>query len=510
MNCIDSFDRSVRCHPDQDAVRTDDGRRFTYAELDERTDRLASALDGLVGDDRIATIAHTSAEAIEAMVASQKRGAANVQLPFRASPGELVGMLEPTDASLLLFDASNVETALTVLDRTDIEVAVSVGGEATDRDNVRDYDALLDATDPERPESCGNEHGVLYTSGTTTASKGVLFDQDQLWYGSSQVVMEHGIDRHDVAVVTTPWYHMVTTDAWILPHLQAGATLVVQEAFKPTETLSLLDEHDATGLLAVPTQLHGLVDAARAGEYDLSALSYIRTGGSVVTEKLATEAGEYLSDGIYNTYGLTEGGPNLAFADPEIQREKPGTIGKESFTWELRVVETPADPAAFDPAAEVDAGETGEVIGRSPGMCDGYLGRPELSDELFTDGWLRTGDVARIDEDGYLYIVDRVDNMIISGGENIYPQEVEEVIARHPAIEEVAVVGLDDERWGSRVAAVVRTNGEVDEEALDQFLLDSDDVADFKRPREYTIVDAPLPRTSTGKIRREEVHTEFF
>ncbi|WP_198951565.1 class I adenylate-forming enzyme family protein [Halorubrum salipaludis] len=508
MNCIDAFDRSVRCHPKRDAVRTEDGRRLTYAELDERTDRLAAGLDSLVGSDRIATIAHTSAEAVEAMIASQKRGAANAQLPFRSSPGELVGMLEPTDASLLLFDAPNAETALAVLDRTDIEVAVSVGGEATDRDDVRDYEALLEETDPERPDPHGNEHGILYTSGTTTASKGVLFEQDQLWYGSTQVVMEHGIDRHDVAVVTTPWYHMVTTDAWILPHLQAGATLVIQEAFDPPETLSLIDEHDATGVLAVPTQLHGLVDAAEAGEYDLSALSYIRTGGSVVTEDLATAAGEHLTDGIYNTYGLTEGGPNLAFADPEIQTEKPGTIGKESFTWELRVVETPPSPDEFDPTAEVDAGETGEVIGRSPGMCDGYLDRPERTEELFADGWLRTGDVARIDEDGYLYIVDRVDNMIISGGENVYPQEVEEVIARHPDVEEVAVVGLDDETWGSRIAAVVR--GDTDEETLDEFLRDSDDLADFKRPREYVIGADSLPRTSTGKIRREEVHSEFF
>lgn len=511
MNCIDAFDRSVRCHPETDAVRTDTGRSYTYAELDERTDRLATALESLAAGERIATLANNCSETIETMIASHKRGVGNVQLPFMASPQGLAGMLEPTNASVLVFDDANVEKALEVFDRTDLSIGVSIDGTETGRNGIHDYHELLENAPAERPDPHGNEHGVLFTSGTTSVSKAVPFDQDQLWYGSTQVIMEMGVDTGDVALLTTPWYHMVTTDAWILPHLQAGATIVVQGSFDPSETLELVDEHGANGLLAVPTQLHALLDETKEGEYDLDTLSYIRTGGSIVTEQLSEMVHEHLCEGLYNTYGLTEGGPNLTFARPEAQHEKPGTIGSESYMWELRVVESAAHAGEFDPTAEVDAGETGEVIGRSPGMCEGYLGRPDATRNLLVDGWLRTGDVARVDGDGFLYIVDRVDNMIISGGENVYPQEVEEVLATHDAVDAVAVVGLDDEVWGERIAAVVRTNDEsLDSAALEAFCKESTELADFKRPREYTIVDRPLPRTDTGKIRRAEVHTEFF
>lgn len=511
MNYLDAFDRTVRCYPDTDAVRTDRGEQYTYAELDERSDRLANVLTTLAPDAQLATLARNRSQTIEAMIASQKRGLGNVQLPFMDSPGAIAGMIEPTTAKILLFDDATAEKALAVFDRTDLSIGISIDGAGTDRDDVYAYESLMKDADTERPSADDNEHGVLFTSGTTSTSKAVPFDQEQLWYGSTQVIMEMSIEPGDVALVTTPWYHMVTTDAWVLPHLQAGATLVIQESFDPPETLKLVDEHGVTGLLAVPTQLHSLVDAAKDGQYDLETLSYIRTGGSIVTEQLSELVNEHLCDGLYNTYGLTEGGPNLTYARPAAQQEKPGTIGKESFMWEIRVVNSAATADGFDPTDEVAAGETGEVIGRSPGMCRGYLDRPTATANLLVDGWLRTGDVARIDEDGFLYIVDRVDNMIISGGENVYPQEVEEVLATHESVEEVAVVGLDDDVWGQRIAAVVRTSdSELDSDTLDEFCQNNDDLANFKRPREYTISDRALPRTDTGKIRREAVHNEFF
>lgn len=509
MNFIDAFERAVRCHSSKTALVTEDGRSLTYAELDERTDRLAGALDEIAPGARVATIALNGIPAIETMIASQKRGIGNVQLPFRASPQGLVDMLEPTGAAVLVFDEANADTATEVLDRRGFDAAVHAGDD--DLEGVRDYETLVAEGDPDPPVGDGgNEHGILYTSGTTSAAKAVPFDQEQLWLGSTQVIMEMGIESTDRALVTTPWYHMVTTDAWILPHLQAGATLVVQSSFDPESSLRLVEQHDVTGLLAVPTQLHGLVDAQKRGEYDVSQLSYIRTGGSVVTEQLSERVAEHLTDGLYNTYGLTEGGPNLTFAHPTTQRENPGTIGKESFTWELRVVESTAPDVDPDPDATVDAGETGEILAKGPGMCDGYLDRPEATDRLFVDGWLRTGDVAEVDGEGNLYVVDRVDNMIISGGENIYPQEVESVLATHEAVEEAAVLGLDDERWGSRVAAVVTVDGDVTAEALDEFCRDHDGLADFKRPREYELTERSLLRTDTGTLRRAEIREEFF
>jgi len=513
MNFIDTFHRTVRRHSSDTAIVSDDGRSLTYGELDDRTTRLANALNERTGDRRAATLAVNGSTAIETMIASQKRGIGNVQLPFRDSPGGLSSMLETTDAGILVFDDANTEKALEVLDRTDIEYGVHAGEASIDREDVESYevvlsDASLDGVEPH----LDYEHGVFFTSGTTSTPKAVLFDQEMLWYGSTQVIMEMGIEETDTALVTTPWYHMVTCDAWILPHLQAGATLVVQSDFDPDETLRLAADHNATGLLAVPTQLHALVDRQAEAEYDIDALSYIRTGGSIATEEVVEKTSEYLTEGVYNTYGLTEGGPNLTFAHPSVQDEHTGTIGKESFMSEVRVVEA-ADPDEDpDPEETVDPGETGEVIVRGPGTCDGYMGRPEETEGLFVDDeWIRTGDIAEVDEEGYLYIVGRVDNMFVCGGENIYPEEVEEVIGTHDDVNEVVVVGVEDEQFGYRVACVVCSDtDDLTEDDLDEFCKDHDQLPNFKRPRKYVLTDGALPRTDTGTVERETVSTEFF
>ncbi|WP_408960223.1 class I adenylate-forming enzyme family protein [Natrinema sp. 74] len=513
MDFIETFDRTVRRHSSDTALVSDDGRSLTYQELDERATRLANALNERAADRRVATLAINGPMAIEAMIASQKRGIGNVQLPFRDSPGGLASMLEPTDAGVLLFDDANAEKALEVLDRTDIKGGIHAGETSIDREDVESYDVALSDAPLEEVEPHPNyEHGVFYTSGTTSTPKAVLFDQEKLWHGSTQVVMEMSIEETDTALVTTPWYHMVTCDAWILPHIQAGATLVVQSDFDPDETLRLVADHDVTGLLAVPTQLHALADRQAEAEYDIDSLSYIRTGGSIVTESLVERASEHLTKGVYNTYGLTEGGPNLTFAHPSVQDEHTGTIGKESFTSEVRVVEA-ADPDEDpDPEATVDPGETGEVIVRGPGTCNGYMDRPEETEWLLVDDeWLRTGDVAEVDEDGFLYITGRVDNMFVCGGENIYPEEVEEVVETHEDVDEVVVVGVEDEQWGHRVACVVCCgSAEVTKDDLDSFCKDHDQLPDFKRPREYVLTTEELPRTDTGTVQRETVHTEFF
>ncbi|WP_436348337.1 class I adenylate-forming enzyme family protein [Natronorubrum sp. FCH18a] len=512
MNFVDTFNRTVRRHTSDTAIISDNGRSMTYGELDDRTTRLANALNERAADQRVATLAVNGPAAIETMIASQKRGIGNVQLPFRDSPGGLVAMLEPTDTNLLVFDDANTEKALEVLNRTEIDAGIHAGDQSIEHDAVESYEVVLSDTSTDAVEPHPDyEHGVFYTSGTTSTPKAVLFDQEQLWHGSTQVIMEMGIDETDTALVTTPWYHMVTCDAWVLPHIQAGATLVVQSEFESDESLRLIEEHDVTGVLAVPTQLHALADRQREADYNIETLSYIRTGGSIVTESLVEKASEQLTRGVYNTYGLTEGGPNLTFAHPSVQDEHTGSIGKESFMSEVRVVEAAEPDEDPDPSAIVDPGETGEVLVRGPGTCDGYMDRPEETERLLVDGWIRTGDCAEVDEDGFLYIIGRVDNMIVSGGENIYPEEVEEVVEAHEDVDEAVVLGLEDEQWGHRVTCVVCNESNVlDEDDLDQFCRDHDQLADFKRPREYVLTDEPLPRTDTGTVERETVYTEYF
>ena len=512
MRFLEAFDRAVRCHGADTAIVTDDGRSFTYREFDRRSSELSNALYDRIGDGRCAVLALNGPPAVEAMIAGHKRGAATVQLSFRGKTGELVRMAETAGARALLFDDANADTALEMLDRGEFEAAIHAGDADLDAAGVESYeDVLAEAADNLPPElPAGEECSVFFTSGTTSRPKAVAFDGEQMWLGAVQVVMEHGIDHTDTALVTTPWYHMVTSDAWLYPHFLAGASVVLHSSFDPTEVLELVEEHRATGLLAVPTQLDAINGVQETAGYDTSPLDYIRTGGAIVSPELVERTTSLLCEGLYNTYGMTEAGPDLTFAHPTAQADHPGTIGKEAFSWELRVVEPAPVDDHPDPEATVDPGERGEIIARGPGKSDGYIDNPTAQERSFFGEWLRTRDVARIDEDGYLYVVDRVDNMFTSGGENVYPAEVERELERHGAVREALVFGVEDDHWGRRVTAVVVTHDSVGEEDLDAFCRESDDLADFKRPRAYALRTGPLPRTDTGTVKREEVIDEHF
>jgi fatty-acyl-CoA synthase len=296
----------------------------------------------------------------------------------------------------------------------------------------------------------------------------------------------------------------------ILPHLHVGASLVIQPAFDADEALQAIEAHDVTNVIAVPAQLKQMVAQQREAEYDLSSLRRIRTGGAPTTETLVENVAETLGADIRVLYGLSEGGATVTHSYPHEQRERPYTVGKEAFMWNVRVV-TPADPPAKpDPNDIVDPGGTGEVLVKGPAMATGYLDNPDAEEALFVDGWIRTRDVADVDAEGYLSIVDRVDNMLVSGGEKIYPQEVERVLTEHPGVSEVCVVGVADERWGQTVAAIVVPAGDVDQDTLDSFCVEHDGLADFKRPRLYAFAEEELPRTASGTLERVTIRERYF
>lgn len=321
------------------------------------------------------------------MIAGHKRGAPTAQLPYRGEAAEFVRMCEAADVDGLIFDDANVEIAEKMLEQGEFETAVHIGNADIDISVAEPYeDVLSDAPkDLDSQLPADGWCSVFYTSGTTSLPKAVPFGSEQLWYGAIQGVMEHGIEKTDIGLMTTPWYHMVSSDAWIYPYLLAGAAVLVQSEFDPAAALELIEDHNASGLLAVPTQLSGMNDIQEDASFDTDSLEYIRTGGSVVSESLVERTSKLLSDQIYNTYGMTEAGPNLGFAHPEDQRDRPGTIGKEAHTYELRVVEPVSISATPDPEATVDAGEEREIIARGPGKADGYIDNPEAKEKSFFD-----------------------------------------------------------------------------------------------------------------------------
>lgn len=510
MNYRDAFDRTVRCHGSEIALINDKGYSLTYSQLDERATRLANALREQIGKQPCSFLGVNSLEAIEAMLAGHKRAGPTVQLPFRSKPRELIRKHDTVDSSALIVGSSHSDTAEKMINKTDFEEIIQVKGEDTiDLPDAECYEKVLANSDNTRLPQCSNDDlvSIFYTSGTTTQPKAVPFNGEQLWYGAIQGVMEHGLSKNDVGVMATPWYHMVSSATWLYPHMLAGSTVVPQANFNPVKSIELIENNKATGLLAVPTQLNDILQEVNGKDCNVESLSYVRTGGSVVSDDLIEETSEQLASEIYNTYGMTEAGPNIAFADPNDQLERPGTIGKEAYSYELRVVEPKPVTETPDPDATIDVGEKGEVIARGPGQADGYISNPKAEEKTFFRGWLRTRDIARVDKDGFLYIVDRIDNMFQSGGENIYPAEVEAALENHKNIQETFVYGKDHERWGKVVCAVVVGSAEISEDEIDKFCRECTNLANYKRPREYEIrsVSESLPRTTTGKIKRNEI-----
>lgn len=510
MKYIEAFEKTAQRHQADVALVTEHDESLTYGELDKKATTLASFLNDQIKNGRLGTLLSNNDTAIISMLASMKRGRANIQLQTRLEKETLCDMISSTGMGALLFDDNNIKKAIEIIDTQDIPFGIHVGKKETGHEHVVDYGSLMSEEATRQAETIGDEYGIFYTSGTTSTPKAVLFDQKEMWLGSTQVIMEMGIDRRDRGLVISPWYHMVTNNAWILPHLQVGATLVLHSEFDPSNTLSAIAKHGITGLLAVPTQLDMLVEQQRNQQYDISPLQHIRTGGAVLTEELAEEISEQLTDQVYNTYGLTEGGANLTFSDPEMQRESPGTVGQASYMWEVRVVEATSPDEHPDPENTVDYGEIGEILARSPAMSEGYLNNPEQTDQLFVDGWLRPGDVAKIDKDGRIFVIDRIDNMIISGGKNIYPEEVESVLRKHNQVDDCAVLGIDDKRWGQKVVAlIIADQNEITATELDRFCKQDSELADYKRPREYLITTTAIPRTDTGTIDRNKAKKIF-
>ena len=511
MEYVQAFQRTVDHFPNRVLVETFDAETYTYGEVDGRTDALAATLDDQLGDGRCAALLQNGLPAIESMLAGQKRGRANVQVSFRTTPKQLIHAIETADVEGLIVDDANAEVAAAALEDVAVETVYHVGEDPGPLPAVEAYESVVtEAVDYDVDNKEPAESAILFTSGTTGMPKAVPQNQKQAWLASSQTVMEHGFDPTDVGLVMTPWYHDVTTVAWILPHVQVGAKLVPQPAFDPEEALAAIERYEATGILAVPAQLRAMVGAQREAGFDLSSLNDIRTGGAVVPPELVPDVRETFDAEVHNTYGLTEGIASLTHAYPFEQDDNPGTVGTTSFVWEdVRAVEAADPPAEPDPEATVGPGETGELLAKGP-STDGYLDNPEATERLYVGDWLRTGDVARVNDAGGLHIVDRIDNMFVSGGENVYPQEVELVLGRHDAVEEVAVVGIPDDEWGQKVGAVVVRSDDVSEEELDAHCLESEDLEDFKRPRAYALTGEPFDRSETGTLNRSAIRDQYF
>jgi len=500
--CADLLGQRSRLSPDRVAlVEVASGRRFTYRELDHRAGACARTWLyglGLKPGDRIGILAGNRVEFLDAFFAAAKSGVILVPLGTRLTAQELASIASDCGLSALLYGAEHADTvrelgSLTHLDRL---VALDAGQAAGDLS----YGELLTSL-PEGdfvPGPCRPEDPLclLYTSGTTGRPKGVITPHRQVAWNAYNTVTCWQLSEDDVSSIFTPLYHAGGLGAFLTPLILAGGTIVLHSDFDASEVWRTIEAERCTVVLGVPTIWKMLADAPEFASVDLDHVRWFISGGAPMPRHLV---GVYRERGVVmrQGYGLTEVGVNCFAMSDEEAWEKAGSIGRPLMFTEARVIDTAGQ--------ELPPDEVGELCFRGPHVSAGYWNNPEATAEaLDADGWFHTGDMARKDADGFFYIAGRAKDMFISGGVNVYPAEIENVLLQHPSLLDAAVVGAPHATWGEvGVAFVVTAPGEtITAEELGEFL--GRRLARYKIPKEFRIIDE-LPRTPYGKVVKGEL-----
>ncbi|KUL45474.1 acyl-CoA synthetase [Streptomyces regalis] len=467
---------------------------ISYAELYTRTTRLAHALRarGLRRGDRIAYLGPNHPSFLETLFAAGTLGAVFVPLNTRLAGPEIAYQLSDSGAKILVYGPSHAGLVAGLPGSTDVRTYLEVGAE---------YEATLaEAPDEpiDEPVAADDTCLILYTSGTTGRPKGAMLSHANATWNAVNFLIDKDLHADERALVSAPLFHIAGLTVLTLPVLLKGGTCVLVEAFDPGDTLDLVAQHRITYMFGVPAMFEQIARHPRWPEADLSSLRMLSCGGAPVPTPLI-EAYQARGLTFLQGYGMTEA-LGVCFLDGEHSVSKAGSAGVPHFFADVRVLRPDLTPA--------DAGENGEVVVRGPAVMSGYWGLPEETAASFVDGWFRTGDAARVDEDGYVFIVDRIKDMIISGGENIYPAEIEDLLLAHPDIAECAVIGVPDDKWGEvpRAVVVPREGAALDPDEVLASL--SGRLAKYKIPKTVVLAEE-LPRTASGKLLKSRVRTRY-
>ena len=481
------------------------GRQFTYAQLDRRAllcARVWTDLLSLRPGDRVCILSENRVEYVDAFWAAGKSGIILVPLGTRNTAHELQQILADCGPRCLMYSARYEALAKELRQLVPFEHSISLDAEPGDQEAV-DYGAAINRVHPDplpvriEPEDI---FCLLYTSGTTGRPKGVMIPHRQIAWNAYNTVLSWQLRSSDRVQVYTPMYHAGGLTVFLTPLFAIGGSIVLHDGFNPAEILQALGEYECTLFFGVPTIFKMLFDAPEFATLDLSHVRWCASGGAPLPLQLLhayQERGLVFRQG----YGLTEVGVNCFAMSDEDSLRKSGSIGKPMMFTEAKLVDFHGNQVPKN----VGGLEVGELCLRGPHVCRGYWNNPTATAQaLDPEGWFHTGDLARCDEDGFFYIAGRSKDMIISGGVNIYPAEIEKELLDHPAIAEVSVLGTSDEKWGEVPVAFValKTGASATDEELIEFLRPR--INKIKLPRQVIFTEG-LPRNAYGKVLKLEL-----
>lgn len=486
-------------------VDTHSGRRFTFAEQNACANRSANFLARelrVKKGERVALLLMNGPEFLESFFAIAKLGAICVPLNWRLVADELQFILKDSGARTLIFGGEFAQVVAELHKRgaTDVRHWVQVGGDAARAAGALDYEALQRAASADEPavSACDDDLlYIMYTSGTTGLPKGAVHTHATAMWGVMTIAATAEMRFKDRYLVSLPLFHVGALTP-ITGNVYRGVTSIVMRAFEPTKVWELIQSERVTVALKVPAMLNFMLQTYDPAKYDLSSLRWIMSGAAPVPVTLI-ESYAKLGIEIHQVYGLTESCGPACLIGPDDALAKAGSTGKAFFHTDVRVVD--------DKLNDIGPGEQGEVIIRGPHVMKEYWNRPEATADTIRDGWLHSGDVATVDKEGFVYIQDRIKDMVISGGENVYPAEIENVILGNPKVGEVAVIGQPSAKWGeSAFAIVVKKDASLTErEVLDWC---QGKLARFKQPRAVGFIEV-IPRNPSGKVLKRLLREQF-
>ena len=482
----------------------DGERRLTYRQLNRRVNQLARFLQGmgLKRGDRCAILAYNCLEFVEVIFATAKLGLILVPLNWRLAPAELSFIISDSGAETLFFDPEFAAAVESLKGKTALRRFISIGQKEIT--GATGYEKALTSQRDEEPEQdrtveLDTPHIIMYTAGTTGRPKGAVLGQGASFWNAANMSLCVDLTSKDRTLTVLPLFHVGGIGLYTLPTLYQGGTAVIQRTFDPKVTFRLIKDERIDVLFGVPAIFLFLIQDSDFKSGAMSRLRSVMSGGAPLPVSLIHqyhEAGIILQQG----FGMSEAAPGIAALDRGRALAKAGSIGRPLFHMEVRIV----DDQNHDQAV----GQTGELLIRGPNLMQGYWNRPEATAEAFMEGWLHTGDLARMDEDGDLYIVERKKDMYISGGENVYPAEVENTIFELPQVAEAAIIGVKDKTWGEvgQAIVVLKPGQKLTETEVLNFLKGR--LAKYKVPKSVVFVDQ-LPRNAAGKVLKNVLKEKY-